>query len=100
MRNRSGSITDTWMCGITSTAYCRCCRTNIAPGTTRTNLASLWATSPPGCHDYLAMIRSMINLVKQRDAMLLGSALALLVASLFHPTIPLERDLHNYLFIV
>lgn len=42
----------------------------------------------------------MISLFKQRDALLLISALILLVVSLFHPTIPLERDLHNYLFVV
>jgi len=42
----------------------------------------------------------MRNMLKQRDTLLLLIAALLLVAALFHPTIPLRRDLHNYLFVV
>ena len=42
----------------------------------------------------------MKQLLKNQDTLLLLAALILLIAVLFHPTIPLKRDLHNYLFVV
>ncbi|HEY8118497.1 MAG TPA: VWA domain-containing protein [Methylophilaceae bacterium] len=42
----------------------------------------------------------MKRLLKHRDTLFLASALILLVASLFHPTIPVKQDLHNYLLVV
>jgi mxaL protein len=42
----------------------------------------------------------MRNIFKQRDTILLITAILLLVIALFHPTIPLKRELHNYLFVV
>ncbi len=42
----------------------------------------------------------MKQLLKHQDSVLLIMALALLLLALFRPTIPLKRDLHNYLFVV
>lgn len=42
----------------------------------------------------------MKQLLKNQDTVLLLVAFALLIISMFHPTIPLKRDLHNYLFVV
>jgi len=42
----------------------------------------------------------MRGLLKQKDALLLTAALLLLIIALFRPTIPLKRDLHNYLIVV
>lgn len=42
----------------------------------------------------------MMYLKKHKSSLILLSALVLLVISLFHPSIPLKRDLHHYLFIV
>lgn len=42
----------------------------------------------------------MKQLLKNQDSMLLIAALTLLIMALFRPTIPLKRDLHNYLFVV
>ena len=42
----------------------------------------------------------MKAILKDRDSALLLLALLLLLVALFRPTIPLKRDLHNYLFIV
>lgn len=42
----------------------------------------------------------MKALLKQRDSRLLLAALVLLLAALFHPAMPLQRDLRNYLFVV
>ncbi len=42
----------------------------------------------------------MKQLLKNQDSMLLIAALTLLIMALFHPTIPLKRELHNYLFVV
>ncbi|PPC94156.1 MAG: hypothetical protein CTY33_05000 [Methylotenera sp.] len=42
----------------------------------------------------------MKQLLKNQDSVLLIMALALLILALFRPTIPLKRDLHNYLFVV
>lgn len=42
----------------------------------------------------------MKQLLKNQDSILLIAALALLILALFRPTIPLKRDLHNYLFVV
>jgi mxaL protein len=42
----------------------------------------------------------MKQLLKNQDSMLLIAALALLIMALFHPTIPLKRALHNYLFVI
>ena len=42
----------------------------------------------------------MRNILKHRDTVLLMAALLLLAVALFRPTIPLKRDLHNYLFVV
>ncbi len=42
----------------------------------------------------------MKQLLKNQDTLLLLTALILLIAALFNPTIPLKRDLHNYLFVV
>lgn len=42
----------------------------------------------------------MKQLLKHQDSVLLIMALALLILALFRPTIPLKRDLHNYLFVV
>ncbi|HSH54070.1 MAG TPA: vWA domain-containing protein [Methylotenera sp.] len=39
-------------------------------------------------------------LIKNQDTALLLAAFILLIAALFHPAIPLKRDLHNYLFVV
>ena len=39
-------------------------------------------------------------LTNKQDTALLLAALILLIAALFHPTIPLKRDLRNYLFVV
>lgn len=42
----------------------------------------------------------MKQLLKNQDSVLLILAMLLLVLALFRPTIPLTRDLHNYLFVV
>jgi mxaL protein len=42
----------------------------------------------------------MKQLLKNQDSVLLIIALVLLLLALFRPTIPLKRDLHNYLFVV
>ena len=42
----------------------------------------------------------MKQLAKNQDGIFLLIALILLIAALFKPTIPLKRDLHNYLFVV
>jgi mxaL protein len=42
----------------------------------------------------------MRNLLKQRDSVLLLIALLLLIAALFQPSVPMKRDLHNYLLVV
>lgn len=38
-------------------------------------------------------------LTHSRDSLLLLSALILLIIALFRPSIPLERDIHNYIFV-
>lgn len=42
----------------------------------------------------------MKQIFKNQDSILLIFAFVLLVLALFRPTIPLKRDLHNYLFVV
>ncbi len=42
----------------------------------------------------------LMSISKSRDTVLLLIALLFLIAALFQPTIPLKRDLHNYLFVV
>jgi mxaL protein len=42
----------------------------------------------------------MKHLPLQRDTLLLASALAMLLIALWSPTLPLKRDLHNYLIVV
>ncbi len=41
-----------------------------------------------------------MNIQKHKGTLVMLAALVLMVISLFHPTIPLKRDLHHYLFIV
>ena len=42
----------------------------------------------------------MKQLLKNQDSVLLIIAITFLILALFRPTIPLKRDLHNYLFVV
>ncbi len=42
----------------------------------------------------------MKQLLKNQDSLLLIMALVMLLLALFRPTIPLKRDLHNFLFVV
>lgn len=44
--------------------------------------------------DWIAGLR------RRRDLTLLATAIALLVAAMFRPTIPIQRDIHTYLFVV
>ncbi|HZV98139.1 MAG TPA: VWA domain-containing protein [Methylophilaceae bacterium] len=44
-------------------------------------------------------MKSLKALLQNRDSALLAGALLLLLAALFQPTVPLKRDLHNYLLV-